>query len=242
MSELVMSGGRWINWDGFRNARDLGGLPTSYGRPTRFGAYVRSADPRFVTPDGWRAARDAGIRTIVDLRNADEIGPIDVLAGIERVEVPLDGREDTEFWAYIDRELLDGSPLYYRPFLARKADRCAAVIRAIAGAAPGGVLFHCWAGRDRTGLVSLLLLALAGVEPAAIAADYELSTAGVRQLYAALGEPDDGPEIAALLADRGTTVRDAILAVLDGFDAAGYLRGAGVSAADIATIRHWLLG
>lgn len=116
------------------------------------------------------------------------------------------------------------------------------MIRAIAGAAPGGVLFHCWAGRDRTGLVTLLLLALAGVEPEAIAADYELSTAGVRALYAALGEPDDGPEITALLADRGTTVRDAILAVLDGFDAVDYLCGAGIDAAEIAAIRHRLLG
>lgn len=63
---------RSITWEGFYNARDLGGLATRDGRMTRPGALVRSADLRFVTEAGWRAAYDAGIRTIIDLRNDDE--------------------------------------------------------------------------------------------------------------------------------------------------------------------------
>jgi protein-tyrosine phosphatase len=254
---------RHITWEGFANARDLGGLPAQGGLATRFGAYIRSGDLRFVTETGWQMARDAGVRTIIDLRNDDEIRPhaaqqLTRLAGsaqfvvgtptaapppgLDRVEVALDDIEDTGFWQFLNRERLNGTPLYFRQFLDRKPGRCAAAITALASAAPGGVIFHCGAGRDRTGLVALLVLALAGVEPAAIASDYELSAEPLKALFTAMGQPDQGPAIEAALAERGTTSRGAILATLDGFDAETYLLSAGVSPATLATIRHRLLG
>ena len=70
-----MSWTRQIRWPGFHNARDLGGLPTLGGPVTRFDALVRPGDVRFVTPAGWQAARAAGFRTIIDLRNDDEVRP-----------------------------------------------------------------------------------------------------------------------------------------------------------------------
>jgi len=234
---------RAIGWQGFYNARDLGGLPTRDGRRTRFGAAIRSAELRFVTVAGWQAAHNAGVRTIIDLRNDDEMrpalgprltevagsahfvpDPAGSLApsGMRRVEVPLDGIEDVEFWQRLNAEGLNGTPLYYRPFLDSKTDHCAAVITAIARADPGGVLFHCGAGRDRTGLVTLLLLALVDVEPEAIA-------------------EDDGPSIAQALAARRTTARDAILATLRTLDAEQYLLTAGVTPNDLAAVRHRLL-
>lgn len=243
------------------NARDLGGLPTRDGGVTRFGAFVRSADLRFVTRAGWRAARAAGVRTVVDLRNEDEIrrptsrssarsagsgqstatASTVTPAGIRRIEVPLDDVQDTEFWRYIDREGLNGSPLYFRPFLRHKADRCAAALSALALAGPGCVLFHCGAGRDRTGLITLLLLSLADVEPEAIADDYRLSTQALKPLFALLGEPDQGPGIESSLERRGTTLRAAVLDVLDRFDAESYLLDAGVAPADLHAIRARIL-
>jgi hypothetical protein len=254
---------RHITWEGFANARDLGGLPTRDGRVTQFGAYIRSGDLRFVTEAGWRMARDGGVRTVIDLRNDDEIRPhagpqLTHLAGsaqfaapsstafppswMNRAEVALDDIADTEFWQFLNTERLNGTPLYFRPFLDRKPERCAAAITALASAAPGGVIFHCGAGRDRTGLVSLLLLALADAEPEAIAADYELSAEPLRVLSAAMGQDDQQPSIEAALAKRNTTARKAILATLDGFDAETYLITAGVSRASLATIRDRLLG
>jgi protein-tyrosine phosphatase len=248
-----------LDWDGFHNARDFGGLPTRDGRLTRPGALIRSAGLFLVTAAGWQAAYDAGLRTVVDLRNDDEIrsgaepgltalGGSAVLtgfqpaaeppAGIDRVEVPLDGVEDVEFWRYLNGAQLNGTPLYYTPFLRSKPDRCAAAVTAVARAAPGGVLFHCARGRDRTGLVALLLLSVLGVEPEVIAADYERSAEPLRVFSEALGRPDDGPQIAALMARHGATVRDAILDTLDGFDACAYLLAAGVSNADIAALRE----
>lgn len=254
---------RHIAWEGFANARDLGGLPTQDGRVTRFGAYIRSGDLRFVTEAGWRMAGDAGVRTIIDLRNDDEIRPharqqLTRLAGsaqftapapiaspppwMNRVEVALDDIADTGFWQFLNRERLNGTPLYFRPFLERKPERCATAVTALASASPGGVIFHCGAGRDRTGLVTLLLLALADVEPDAIATDYEQSAERLKALFTAMGQQDQGPSIEAALAERGTTASEAILATLDGFNAETYLLTAGVSPANLATIRHRLLG
>jgi hypothetical protein len=65
---------RHLDWEGCRNARDLGGLPAAGGRRTRWGAVVRSDDPARLTAAGWAALRGHGIRTIVDVRN-DERDP-----------------------------------------------------------------------------------------------------------------------------------------------------------------------
>lgn len=251
-----------MTWEGFFNTRDLGGLPTRSEGTTRYGAFIRSADLRFVTATGWDMARAAGIRTTVDLRNADEIrpafdesptqlsgtaqftaattGPI-TPPGMSRVEVPLDDIDDVEFWQHLNREQLNGTPLYYRPFLERKAERCAAVIHALASTAPGGVLFHCGAGRDRTGLVALLLLALADVEPAAIIDDYEMSTTALPALFARMSVEDQGPSITAILANRGTTARTALLDILESFNVEHYLSSAGASPTDIELVRSRLV-
>jgi len=238
-----MGAARELGWDGFYNTRDLGGLPTRSGGVTRHGVFVRSAGLSFVTDAGWRAARDFGIRAIVDLRNDDEIRRDDGTAppDLARVEVPLDDVSDVQFWEQMYHEGIAGSPLYYRPFLARSPERCAAAVTALARADGGGVLFHCAVGRDRTGLVSLLLLALADVEPEAIAEDYALSTAALVRLFAAMGLDDQGPFIEATLRSRGTTIRSAILETLEGFDAERYLLDAGVSVADIGAVRQRLI-
>jgi hypothetical protein len=119
------------------------------------------------------------------------------------------------------------TPLYYHDALSRWPERHAAAIAAVARARPGGVLVHCGRGHDRTGIITLLLLALAGVAPDDIAADYELS-------------PD--PQRDELLARRHTTTRAVILATLDSFDADAYLRAAGLGDDDLAAIRARLVG
>lgn len=237
-----MDENRAVAWEGFFNTRDLGGLPTRSGGRTGRARFYRAANLRYVTEAGWAQARESGVRTVVDLRNAAEIRTdvVAVPSGLAHLEVPLDDLEDTKFWQHVLVERLDGTPLYYRVFLDRKAERCAAVLTALARAEPGGVLFHCTAGRDRTGLVSLILLALADVEPEVIAADYALSADGVRPLFALMGVDDQTPVIDAALARRGTTIREAVLAALDGFDARAYLVRAGMAADEVDRLRDRL--
>ena len=184
------------------NARDLGGLPTVDGRETRRRALVRADTLDGLTPTGWAALRDHGVRTIVDLRNGDERASAAEPEGIDVVHIELDSLdEDEEFWADWMHGPQFATPLYYAPFLERFPHRMEEVLDAIEHAPPGGVLFHCVGGRDRTGLVALVLLAIAGVRPDAIADDYE---------RAAERAPTHDPSLVDFLAERGTSARELV--------------------------------
>jgi protein tyrosine/serine phosphatase len=219
---------RHLAWAGCLNLRDLGGLRTVDGAQTRWGAVVRGDTPDRLTASGWSALQAYGIRTIVDLRNDDERDAAveSPPAGVTTVHLPLDGEEDTEFWAEWAGGPQFGTPLYYRPHLDRFPERTAAVLGAIAHADAGGVLVHCVGGRDRTGQISLMLLALAGVAPEEIAADYRLSNQRLAD--------EQGDEF---LASRGTSASEVILSILAELDVEAYLRDAGLGDADLAAIR-----
>ena len=225
-----MTQNRQLTWEGCVNVRDLGGLSARDGRKTRWGAVVRSDTPSRLTAAGWAALHAHGIRTIISLRTAGK--PEDVPDTAPRPPdlttqlVEIEDFADTEFvkqWAATD---LWGTPLYYRDALKRWPERHAAAIRAVALARPGGVLIHCMGGIDRTGIITLLLLALAGVAPADIAADYELGLDAYR---------------VELLAREHTSPHEVILATLAGLDAEAYLLAGGLSQADLAAVRTRLL-
>jgi protein tyrosine/serine phosphatase len=244
LDRVSLEDDRHLEFEGLFNARDLGGLPASGGRVTRRGALVRSDTPERMTAQGWRDLVSFGISTIVDLRNDDEVAgdaaerPVE----IETVRVPIDDIDDREYWEHCWSNELDGSPLYYSSFLDRKPDRCAEAMSALAHARPGGVLFHCVGGRDRTGLVSLLSLALVGVPAEVIASDYELSAERLRHLYASFGMADQGIEIAEILQRKGKTARGLILDLLESLDVLAHLRGAGLTEKDLTALRTRLIG
>jgi protein-tyrosine phosphatase len=233
---------RHLAWDGCFNARDLGGLPLAGGGTTRWRAVVRADALDGLTPAGWDALRAYGVRTVIDLRNDDERGACAVgpPPGLTTLHLPLDGTEDREFWDVWDSGPQFGTPLYYRPHLERLPERSAAVLAAIAHADPGGVVVHCAGGRDRTGQITMLLLALAGVEPDAIAADYALSTERVTARCTALGRPDDGPLLESFLTERGTSAAAVITETLAKLDVEATLRTAGLTDTDLAALRRRL--
>jgi protein tyrosine/serine phosphatase len=240
----VSAAERHLDWEGCFNARDLGGLPTRDGRVTRRGALVRSDALDGLTAAGWNALLSHGIRTVVDLRDPDErdkdAAPRP--AAITTVHVPLDASEDRDFWSVWRSGPQFATPLYYRPHLERFQERSAAAVAAIARAAAGGVALHCASGRDRAGQVTLLVLALAGVTPEAIAADYALSAERLPARYAARGEPDQGPLVDAFLADRGTTGAELVRDLAAALDAEAALRPGGLTGADVTALRRRLLG
>ena len=166
---------RTISWDGCVNVRDLGGLPTEDGGATRFRVVVRADDVSALSPDGWNALVEYGVRRIVDLRHED--APYE--APVELVRVPL---LDAAGIAEIDGLLLEvDDPSEWRCrqylfFLERFQPSFAHAATAVAEA-NGTVLVHCAGGVDRTGLVAGLLLRLAGVDVDSIARDYAESEA-----------------------------------------------------------------
>ena len=173
---------RNLAWDGYPNARDLGGLPTpaSTTGATIFGRVARGPRRELLTETGWQDARRWGLATVVDLRCAHEIGPREgdpvvgaiTTSAVSIVNAPTEDQDNAEF-----REtcfpILD-SPEYWRHNWRILPDLVLGALSAIA-AAPTGVLVHCSAGRDRTGLISTLLLSNAGVDPSDVADDYAAS-------------------------------------------------------------------
>jgi protein-tyrosine phosphatase len=235
---------RDLDWDGCYNVRDLGGIPVAGGRRTRWGAIVRADSLHKLTADGWSGLVDHGVRTVIDLRNDFE-RVSDVAARpaeVVTVPIPLDGMEDREFWDPIVAGPQFGTPIYYRGHLERMPERSAAVLRAIARARPGGVAFHCVGGRDRTGQITILLLALAGVSPDEIVADYERSDERLVPMWAANGGPDEARVNAEFLAGRQTTASDLIVTLLETLDLEGTLRAGGLSDADASALRTRLVG
>lgn len=226
---------RHLDWPGCLNIRDLGGLPAGDGRRIRRGAVVRADSLDRLTPDGWAALHDYGVRTIVDLREDDEREIVVTRPpGISVVTVALDDNADSRFWYDVIDADVDGTPLYYGPFLARKADRCVEALSAIARAEPGSVVVHCGIGRDRTGLIALLLLALAGVPVEEIAADYALSGERLLRHF------EDVDPVVTRLAERGTTIAEAMRDLL-AESPEPRLRAAGLTSEDLAAIRLRLL-
>jgi hypothetical protein len=228
-----MTENRILSWDGCTNVRDLGGLRTRDGRVTRRGAVVRSDHPARLTAAGWSALHEYGVRTIIALGTRGK--PDDITDAAPRpsdlTTLCLDIEDVTDIQSdFVQRwagSYLWSTPLYYQDAFKTWPELHAAVIAAIARARPGGVLFHCVRGVDRTGIVALLLLALAGVTAEDILADYELSI---------------DPERETLLAAEHTTTREVILDTLASLDVEAYLLEGGLSRTDLQAVRARLLG
>ena len=218
-----------LAWEGSVNVRDLGGL----GR-MRLGAVVRMEAPTRLTEAGWAAAWSYGVRTVIDLRNPDEIesSAAPRPAGIRTVEVSQDplGTPFHQHWSTIDNL---GSPLYYPAMLTTHPGPVVDAVRAIARAEPGCVAFHCAGGKDRTGLIALVLLVLVGAPTAEIIADYLLSYERMEQRYAQLGAGDQLAKVNKLLASHDTTVEKSLTSTIASVTMPGFLLGNGLSEEDL---------
>jgi protein-tyrosine phosphatase len=151
---------------------------------------VRSDNVASLTPEGRQAMIDYGVTTVIDLRSESEVrgSPGPPFSEFQsKSPLSLQGRGQrrgagSTSPVYRHRPLIDDAtapilnqaptmPERYVLMLERRQRGVGAIFDAIA-AADGPVLFHCFAGKDRTGLVAAMMLAIAGVEPEAIGADY----------------------------------------------------------------------
>lgn len=199
--------------------------------------------PTRLTDAGWAAAWAYGVRTIIDLRDVDEGEPdhAERPAGITRVSVPQDpvGTPFYDHWTKIDSF---ASPLYYPAMLAEYPGPVVTAARAVANAAPGCVVFHCAGGKDRTGLLALVLLTLAGATPDEIIADYLLSYERMRERYAALGAREQLTAVTDILAEHGTTIEASLTSTITSLTMPDFLVQNGLSDAELAALRTRLTG
>ena len=228
---------RQIDLDGCVNFRDLGGYPTGAGRRVRWRTLFRSdALHALNESDVARFRSELAITDIVDLRSSVELGN--------------EGRGllEKEAIAFHHLPLFDGNPRSadhdaaqrltlgerYIGLLEMARAPIASVIEKVAHA-EGGAVYHCAAGKDRTGVISAVLLGVLGVPDDLIVADYALSADNIDAIIARVmsmkGYEDtlkDMPE--DTLHARPETMEAVVAHVADTYGTmAGYVQAAGVS-------------
>jgi len=178
------------------NFRDLGGYPTVDGRETRWRTLFRADGLYRLTPDDARHVVGLGVRTVVDLRTDNEVKA--------RGTFPVDEHDVTYHhlpiidatWGETSTPEFDDVVEFlvwaYRHMLSEASPRFADAIRLLADNQVLPAVFHCAAGKDRTGLLSALVLGSIGVPDDIIAADYGLTEHAMQRLlvWARVHQPE----------------------------------------------------
>lgn len=225
---------RSLHLAGVANARDIGGYRTVDGRTVRTGMVYRTDQLNNLTPADLAELSRRQVREVDDLRTVYEraLGPDRIPAGVRGNWYDMVG--ETPLPELVSS--LAGGPEMYRAFITTPgANRAvAAVLRDVLenGRNGGAVLFHCTAGKDRTGWVAAVLLTLLGVDRDTVTEDYLLSN---HYRGAERGDLPAGVDEVWLDA-----AFDQAAASYGSFDR--YVSdGLGLSAADIAALRELML-
>jgi protein-tyrosine phosphatase len=214
---------RHLELEGAWNFRDLGGYRGRDERPLRWRRLYRADGLHRLTDADLRRVAELGLRTVVDLRTGDEVDKgrlatdpaVTAWHHLPMLDV-LPPREGYVSWAgseYVADQYLamtEGA----RPVIARFIE-----LVVEPGAYP--LVFHCFAGKDRTGVLTALVLGLLGVSDGDIAADYALSKLAMSALFESLREQfGDSEELRASAASIAAAEPETMLAFLDRFRAA----------------------
>lgn len=234
-----------LPWPNCLNVRDLGGTPTVEGLTVQPGRLIRSDNLTRLSDEGVRAVRAHGVGLIIDVRSSYEV---------EGDANPFQDGHEGEV-AYVNLPLIDADAPelslpatlddMYRWNLDYYGDSMVRILRAFAAAPAGPVAVHCHSGKDRTGLITAVLLSLAGVSAHTIADDYAQSGAHLRDSFAEMlahADEADREQLAEELTSRPETMVAAIQYLESQHGGIGhYLRSLGVEPDLVAAIRRRLL-
>lgn len=222
----MLARSRFVDIDGLFNFRDLGGYRGEDGRTVTWGRLYRSDGLHRLTEAGATAFLALGAVTVLDLRTAAELAewtwvpPSDWPGRL--LHLPLLRR--TPDWSALppaEAARADFAVDHYREIAVEGAAGLRAAVEALA--APGGLpaVFHCAAGKDRTGVLAALVLRLLGVSAKDVADDYALSETATARWQASVtagGEDDTRSHWAHVPPSMLTANRDTMLAFLRAID------------------------
>lgn len=176
---------RLITLEGGINFRDLGGYTTKDGRSVKWRKLFRSGAHNLLTQNDAKLLQNLGIETIADFRSIDEQrkAPTDIgLFGADVTHLYWDYHMDMNEQMFIDKFKQGGDLTalskqimseFYVSLPTQFAKRYQSVFESLLENKV--TLFHCSAGKDRTGVMAMILLTLCGVEEDLIIADYEMT-------------------------------------------------------------------
>jgi len=177
---------RRLPLEGLRNARDLGGYPTYDGGITRFSKFIRSESPKSVTHDDLQFLKACGITDSIDFRGDSETqrSPSVFAAAPDFIyhRCPTFDKQLAFAAGSISVSAFVNWGDKYIELVERSRAWVCDTLTVMAGA-KGGVIYNCTTGKDRTGVISALLLSLAGVSEADIIADYCVSEIYLVDIY-----------------------------------------------------------
>ncbi len=250
MMESMESPARLVPLSGSFNFRDLGGYPSADDRVTRWGTLFRSDTLHELTEDDVALLRSLGLATIVDLRTSRELertgrgplGPEPIAyhhlsviqdGGGEAMAAPAPPGEDLSeryLW-YLD---VGRAPLVAALGLMSTAENLPLV-------------FHCAAGKDRTGVLAALVLDILGVEADVIVADYLITESRMELILDRYrSDPAFAERMAQVPASRFSVGADSMIGFLgelhDRFGGArAWAVASGVNPGDLARMEDLLL-
>ncbi len=231
------------------NMRELGGYATPDGSITGWRRFIRSDAPAGLDEADLRFLYDYGVRTVIDLRQADEA---------KYLPTPLASAPGFTFHniSFTEDFTLMGSvdycPRDHLVPVMQGEHRTADILRVMAEA-ESAVLFYCFAGKDRTGVISSLLLMLAGVAVPDVLADYMVTYTYIQPKLAQANK-DAGTDnyFVANGIRKGTrpeflrrTEPEWLLPFIEYVDshggAAGYMAAIGLTGGEIAALKGKML-
>jgi protein tyrosine/serine phosphatase len=238
--------------EGIHNFRALASYGLRDGGRLRERMVYRAGALDLMTEDDHRhLVEEAGIRTILDLRHADELALVESPHPLAEHVVPLSFFPDGVSQADLIAELnglygFGPSPRRYLHYLVWGGDRIARAFSYFADEANYPILVHCVAGKDRTGVLIGMLMDVLGCEDEDIASEYALSNASVDRLIAflrATGRELEGTEdeIRARLATPPERMAGFLALLREHHGGAeAFFASQGISAAQLARVREIL--
>ena len=213
------------------NMRDLGGCSTKNGKITKYNSFIRSSLPNNMLDSEINLLLENNIKTIIDLRNSDEVNRKKNCLnkdGFNYYNISLRGDkcpdvEDDISTGYI--EILKDKETIEKVF-------------SIILNSNTGILFNCSAGKDRTGVIAMLLLLLAGVSDDDIIADYSISYIFIRNQIKQMHI--DNPDLPAFLGGSKYEYMEEALNIFykEFGDIEEYLKWVGFNSSDIDMIKN----
>jgi len=239
---------RSIKLVGVHNLRDLGGHVHPLGA-VAWRQFWRSDSLHELGAEGVENLIERGLRTVIDLRQDTEAAAQPNPFARHGNRVAYHNAPIFEGLDLSDPEIVDApDPLLalYKQALSERGPQFVAVMRLIAGAPAGAVLFHCTVGKDRTGMVAAMLLKLANVSDADIIADYAETGSHIGPVLTALrarAEANnwDVERLSRYWRSDASTMEQFLMHLeADYGGVASYLTSAGLSSSDLAAISQRL--
>lgn len=162
------------------NVRDLGGYPCSKGKKiTNYHAFLRADDLYYLNNEEIDYLIGYGLTAVIDLRSKEETDkypdPFEKSKYINYVNIPLITENISDITRINTFEPKKMMTQFYMVLLKSSVEAIKNIFEFIASSQEGAVLFHCTAGKDRTGVTAMLLLMLSGACDTDIIADYAVT-------------------------------------------------------------------